>query len=1283
MKKLLTCVLLCISSSLIAQWTSLNTGTTKELRTVSAVDANVVYAAGDNVLIKSINGGLDWTNVPLLNLSNQPIFSLVINDLHFFDAQTGIAVGAQASLTRVILRTVDGGAHWSTVVTTNDPNGWTGGYSKVHFINNTTGWAVGSSGVVSKTVNAGLNWTSITIPDVTNLFDVQFLDGQIGMVCGVNNFNGTGNQKVLAKSSNGGQSWTQWLQSSGQQIQEIYFLSPLVGLIAEADGFTYRLNDGQNIQNSSLISMVDAAPIRRFHFLNQTTGYALTDYSIRKTPNVGDFWEQTTLPLSSGQELRDFEFLADGITGFAVGKAGKAFRTLNGGEPLLPMANFYTEPFAFSQVCKDSVLHLVNPAPEAKYTSQWFINNQFYSASHEVDFNFPLAGTPYSIRLQITGPNGSSEITKDFETFPEIPDFDFGTLEWVNAPPICSGNTLTFQVKNPALNLSYVAYINNIPFQALFVNNADPLVFTTPVLEENASIIVQAQAFGPCEKKIKADTLEAEVTIYPNRNSAVEVANYLVCYNSGAEIIIHDSEVGAFYQFVNLGFEGPPVEGNGGTLSFLTGPIIQTETHQILASRGNCRWPLNQTVYIEVDAYFSQLDTFNTYGIAGVPIPINNPAQGLASVQWEFGPNASPMNSTLIAPEVTYQQSGNFLYTYHFESLGACNGTLQQPFEIYDQGAPLAGLECGNNTLFGLAWSNIGESPLILATATDTSGNLLSTGAGFQAVAWWSTMNLFLQKNNTSGDMLWQKKVDPSGPGQGADYRSSYGTGMALDPDNQIYLCGTFAANQARILDQNFSADLPQNKYQPQGFLMKLDPEGNALWSISIQSLFDNQSCGVSSVLYSKQNQRIYVIVHGPSWQAKLPDGNLAADFISGVAGWLLAFSPDGQFVEGKPLGDIQFGGLLGGFHPQLFSNNSATSTFVNPSLQEGPNGDLYVAGMVAYQNEIHFGAQTATATNLGQDLLQRNHFVAVYNPNTAEWVRAFMTHSIGSYAGINDNAAPAWRVDTSGNVWIGLGLVQPEISGFGLPSTLCKIGTEPIETKVNRGYLAKFSPTGQLNWVSRSSNMYFHELQDNGQGGMFVLAGFVRAAGFQLPGGIFQGTNGLGNKDVLLAEISGEGAGIGFRAIGTAAYDQPIALERHQPSGRIYTVFAPNLNANIQSTPPSDFGLQIYSPSGACPGVGIKELSQAPLRIELSPNPIAIGNPWALQYYLPEKSALKAELLDVLGRPVWSSELGIWSAGEHQLKLMPPSGLLKPGIYVLNLKTNQRQGLVRVVLTD
>ncbi len=167
--------------TLKSQWTLVTSGTNSNLNSVEVINADTVYAGGSNVFLRSINGGQNWTAIALINTSNQPINGMTINDLHFFNSQTGIAVGVRANTIHTVLRTTDGGQHWSVVVTQNDPQGWPGGITRVDFINIMQGWCVGSSGKVRRTLDGGLNWSDL--PDIANvsfLKSVDFTNAQVG-----------------------------------------------------------------------------------------------------------------------------------------------------------------------------------------------------------------------------------------------------------------------------------------------------------------------------------------------------------------------------------------------------------------------------------------------------------------------------------------------------------------------------------------------------------------------------------------------------------------------------------------------------------------------------------------------------------------------------------------------------------------------------------------------------------------------------------------------------------------------------------------------------------------------------------------------------------------------------------------------------------------------------------------------------------------------------------------------------------------------------------------------
>ena len=97
-----------------------------------------------------------------------------MRDVFFIDNQTGWAVGTNGT----IIHTSDGSDTW-----TPQTSGVTNEVKAVHFINNTTGWASGGPipTFLLKTTDGGANWTALTPPSTFGSGqDVFFVDENTG-----------------------------------------------------------------------------------------------------------------------------------------------------------------------------------------------------------------------------------------------------------------------------------------------------------------------------------------------------------------------------------------------------------------------------------------------------------------------------------------------------------------------------------------------------------------------------------------------------------------------------------------------------------------------------------------------------------------------------------------------------------------------------------------------------------------------------------------------------------------------------------------------------------------------------------------------------------------------------------------------------------------------------------------------------------------------------------------------------------------------------------------------
>lgn len=143
---------------------------------------------GQGMIIKSTDGGMNWDS--LYRVSGYEDFF----DVHFFHLFDGIVVGGDESdYSPILMKTTDAGSNWNPI--SAPPNSY---YLRaIDFVGN-EGWAVGRSGTIIHSTDAGNTWTFQTNPATTTLFDVDFSDNLHGLACGYD---------IILYTTDGGQNW--------------------------------------------------------------------------------------------------------------------------------------------------------------------------------------------------------------------------------------------------------------------------------------------------------------------------------------------------------------------------------------------------------------------------------------------------------------------------------------------------------------------------------------------------------------------------------------------------------------------------------------------------------------------------------------------------------------------------------------------------------------------------------------------------------------------------------------------------------------------------------------------------------------------------------------------------------------------------------------------------------------------------------------------------------------------------------------------------------------------
>jgi photosystem II stability/assembly factor-like uncharacterized protein len=145
-------------------------------------NANTGWLCGSLQIQKTTDGGLTFDSVYV---------SAELTDIYFKNALEGVSSGEYT-----VYRTSNGGQTWEQSIIKDE---WRQMFLRVSFINNTTGFVVGSS-ITLKTTNFGVTWDSVgrVITD-RQIYSSIFTSENIGYA--------GGSYGVFYKTTNGGRNW--------------------------------------------------------------------------------------------------------------------------------------------------------------------------------------------------------------------------------------------------------------------------------------------------------------------------------------------------------------------------------------------------------------------------------------------------------------------------------------------------------------------------------------------------------------------------------------------------------------------------------------------------------------------------------------------------------------------------------------------------------------------------------------------------------------------------------------------------------------------------------------------------------------------------------------------------------------------------------------------------------------------------------------------------------------------------------------------------------------------
>jgi photosystem II stability/assembly factor-like uncharacterized protein len=333
--------------------------------TVRFTDALHGWAGGGWEMWRTADGGGSWTPVSV----HPPVN--IINDMWFIDNDTGWAVGVKqgdADGYGVVLKTTDGGQHWSIVATPRDAlrsvwfasatEGWACntelgkiwhttdggttwmqqaqddlGYTGLAFGSTTEGFVVGMHGIIRRTADAGAHWTHVDTAPVHDSYarftDVAMTPDGAGWA--------VGQWRRIIATKDGGDTWIPQEAVIGtKEVLCVDAVDQLHAWIGGQFGLLLRTTDGGATWDTLVAPGGPLLDVRDIAFVSSLEGWLVCRDGTWHTTDGGLTWQalmgggNSLCALASGHlsiaEYRGVILSDDGgLTGRVVGIADMDF----------------------------------------------------------------------------------------------------------------------------------------------------------------------------------------------------------------------------------------------------------------------------------------------------------------------------------------------------------------------------------------------------------------------------------------------------------------------------------------------------------------------------------------------------------------------------------------------------------------------------------------------------------------------------------------------------------------------------------------------------------------------------------------------------------------------------------------------------------------------------------------------------------------------------------------------------------------------------------------------
>jgi photosystem II stability/assembly factor-like uncharacterized protein len=273
-------------------------------------------------IVKTTDGGYHWSLVDGTD-------DFTLRDICRVDDDTLWSVGKRG----IIIRSTDGGNTWENK---SKPEFSESNFKGSFFEYASLGWVVGDERILF-TSDGGTNWIEQAQVVGNELYSVDFVDSLLGWTVGENG--------TILHTTNRGASWSPQLSGTFACLMSIDFVDLSNGWAVGDNGWAIYTTNGGQVWTHKDLSVETA--LNNVDFVDSQHGWIVgSDGSIFQTSDLGANW---TLQPSNSYYLYGIDF-ADTLTGWASGMHD-IIKTTNGGQNWFSQYDHLEYPHLLNVVC--------------------------------------------------------------------------------------------------------------------------------------------------------------------------------------------------------------------------------------------------------------------------------------------------------------------------------------------------------------------------------------------------------------------------------------------------------------------------------------------------------------------------------------------------------------------------------------------------------------------------------------------------------------------------------------------------------------------------------------------------------------------------------------------------------------------------------------------------------------------------------------------------------------------------------------------------------------------